>query len=99
MRNPILDDMARLMTDAAGVAQGMRREFEVSISGLLERWLAEQELPTRDEVEALRESVRQAAEHREQLEARIAALEAAASAPEAADDGQGLVADETDTAG
>ena len=76
MRNPILDDIAKLMTDAAGVAQGMRKEFETSMSGLLERWLADQEIPTREEVEALRESVRRLDEEREGLAARVAALEA-----------------------
>ena len=77
MRNPILDDIAKLMTDAAGVAQGMRKEVEVATTGLLERWLAEQNIPTGEEVAALRESVRLADEEREALAARVAALEAA----------------------
>ena len=77
MRNPILDDIAKLMTDAAGVAQGMRKEAQVAMTGLLERWLADQDIPTREEVEALRESVRRADEERESLAARVAALETA----------------------
>ncbi len=77
MRNPILDDIAKLMTDAAGVAQGMRKEVEVATTGLLERWLAEQNIPTGEEVAALRESVRLADEEREALAVRVAALEAA----------------------
>lgn len=83
MRNPILDDIAKLMTDAAGVAQGMRKEFETSMAGLLERWLADQEIPTREEVEALRESVRRLDEERESLAARIAVLEAELAATKA----------------
>ena len=77
MQNPILDDIAKLMTDAAGVAHGMRKEAEVAMTSLLERWLAEQNIATREEVDALRESVRVGAEERETLAARIAALEAA----------------------
>ena len=83
MRNPILDDIAKLMTDAAGVAQGMRKEFETSMAGLLERWLADQEIPTREEVEALRESVRRLDEERESVAARIAVLEAELAATRA----------------
>ena len=67
MRNPILDDIAKLMTDAAGVAQGMRKEAQVATTGLLERWLADQDIPTREDVEALRESVRRADEKRASL--------------------------------
>ena len=83
MRNPILDDIAKLMTDAAGVAQGMRKEVEVATTGLLERWLAEQNIPTGEEVAALRESVRLADEEREALAARVAALEAALAVKQA----------------
>ncbi len=77
MRNPILDDIAKLMTDAAGVAQGMRKEAQVATTGLLERWLADQDIPTREDVEALRESVRRADEERASLAARVGALETA----------------------
>ncbi len=84
MRNPILDDIAKLMTDAAGVTQGIRREVETALAGHLERWLAEQNFPTSEEMSALRESVRHAAEEREALAARIVALEAALDAARSA---------------
>jgi len=75
MQSPLPDDFARLMTDAAGVAQGMRKEAEQAMAGLLERWLAEQEIPSRDEVEALRETVCALHEKNAELEARVAKLE------------------------
>ena len=46
-RNPILDDMARLMTDAAGLAQGVRREAETVMRTQLERLLSTMDVVTR----------------------------------------------------
>lgn len=75
-RNPILDDMARLMTDAAGLAQGVRREAETVIRTQLERLISTMDVVTREEFEAVRDMAILAREENEKLEARLAALEA-----------------------
>ena len=74
-RNPILDDMARLMTDAAGMAQGMRREAETLAKTQIERLLSTMDVVTREEFEAVREMAILAREENEKLAARIAELE------------------------
>ncbi len=78
-RNKILDDLAQLMTNAAGVAQGMRVEAETAMKSLFERWLQESNLVTREEFDAVRDMAVKAREENERLEARIAALEAQGS--------------------
>ena len=79
-QGPLLDQFARLMTGAAGFAQGMQREAEHVFEARFERWLAGRDLPTRDEVEALRETVRRLDDEKGALETRVAALEAALAA-------------------
>ncbi len=79
-RNPILDDMARLMTDAAGLAQGVRREAETVMRTQLERLMSTMDVVTREEFEAVREMAILAREENERLEAKIAALEEKLSA-------------------
>jgi BMFP domain-containing protein YqiC len=74
--NRFFDDMARLMNDAAGVAQGVRREFETLFRAQAERWLADLNLVKREEFEAVRDMAKLAREESEDLKARIAALEA-----------------------
>lgn len=75
-RSPIFDEFAKLMTDAAGVAHGMRREAETVFKTQLERLLASMDVVTREEFEAVREMAVLAREENERLAARIAALEA-----------------------
>lgn len=75
--NRLLDDMARLMTDAAGAAQGVRREVETVMKTQAQRILAEMDVVTREEFEAVREMAIMAREENEKLAARIAALEEA----------------------
>jgi BMFP domain-containing protein YqiC len=74
--NRFFDDMARLMNDAAGVAQGVRREFEMLFRAQAERWLADLNLVKREEFEAVRDMAKLAREENEALKTRIAALEA-----------------------
>ena len=66
------------MTNAMGVAQGAREEAENAIRSWMDRWLADRDLVTREEFEAVREMARKAREENEALKARIEALEAAA---------------------
>jgi BMFP domain-containing protein YqiC len=71
------DEMARLMNDAAGVAQGVRREFDTLLRNQAERMLRDLDVVKREEFEAVKEMARLAREENEVLSARIAALEAA----------------------
>lgn len=76
--NRILDEFARLVTDAAGAAQGVRREVEAVVKSQFERLLRDMELVTREEFEAVREMAILAREENERLGQRLAALEAPA---------------------
>jgi len=76
--NRFLDEMARLMNDAAGVAQGVRREFDTLFRNQAERILRDLDVVQREEFEAAKEMARLAREENEALKARIAALEAKA---------------------
>ena len=78
--NRIFDEMARLMNDAAGVAQGVRREFDSLFRSQAERILRELDVVPREEFEAVKEMPRLAREENEALKTRIEALEAKASA-------------------
>jgi BMFP domain-containing protein YqiC len=74
--NRFLDDIARLVTDAAGAAQGVRREVETVVKGQIERILRDMDIAKREEVEVLRDMVVAAREESEQLAIRVKALEA-----------------------
>jgi BMFP domain-containing protein YqiC len=70
------DELAKLMTNAAGAAQGVRREIDTQIQAQMERVLGNMELVTRDEFEAVRAMAQKAREENETLHQRIVALEA-----------------------
>lgn len=76
-KNRLLDDLSQLMLNATGVAQGMRKEAETALRSHLERFLADNDLVTREEFEAVREMAVLAREENAALKARIEALEAA----------------------
>jgi BMFP domain-containing protein YqiC len=76
----ILDDLGRLMTDAAGVASGVRREIDSVVKSQIERLLRDVDVVTREEFEAVREMAVLAREENERLRARIEALEAGRNA-------------------
>lgn len=82
----IFDEMARLVNDAAGVAQGVRREAETVMKAQMERFLRDMDLVKREEFEAVKDMAAEARAENERLAARIAQLEAAlkANAPPAA---------------
>lgn len=73
--NRLFDELARLATDAAGAAQGVRREMETVVKGQIERFIQDMDVATREEVEVLREMVAAAREENERLQARVEALE------------------------
>jgi BMFP domain-containing protein YqiC len=70
------DEIARLMNDAAGVASGVRREFDTMVRNQADRVLRELDVVKREEFEAVKEMARLAREESEALKARVAALEA-----------------------
>lgn len=74
--NRIFDEFAKLMTDAAGAAQGMRKEVEQAFHAQAERWLNSLDLVKREEFEAVREMAIQARDENDALRARLDALEA-----------------------
>lgn len=74
--NRILDEFAKLMTDAAGAAQGVRREVETAFRGQAERILNSMDIVQREEFEAVREMALKARAENEKLAARVAELEA-----------------------
>jgi BMFP domain-containing protein YqiC len=64
------------MNDAAGVATGVKREFDTMFRTQAERWLRDLDLVKREEFEAVKDMARLAREENEALKVRIAALEA-----------------------
>jgi len=77
----LYDEFARLMNDAAGVAPGVRREFDSVIRTQAERILRDMDVVHREEFEAVKDVARLAREENEALKARIAALEAKLGTP------------------
>jgi len=75
-RGKLFDDISQLMTNAMGVAQGAKTEAETAFRGMFDRFLADRNLVTRDEFDAVRAMAQKAREENEALKARIAALEA-----------------------
>ena len=73
--NRILDEFAKMVTDAAGAAQGVRREFENLFRTQTERLLNSMDLVQREDFEAVREMAIKAREENVALLARIQALE------------------------
>ena len=74
--NRFLDEMARLMNDAAGVASGVRREVDTVFRNQADRILRDLDVVKREEFEAVKEMARLARVENEDLKARVAALEA-----------------------
>jgi BMFP domain-containing protein YqiC len=74
--NRLLDEFAKLMTDAAGVAQGIRREVETAMKSQAERFLSDMDVVQREEFEAVRDMAARAREENEALARRLEALEA-----------------------
>jgi BMFP domain-containing protein YqiC len=75
--NRFFDEVARLMNDAAGAAQGVRREVETLFRNQAERILRDLDVVKREDFEAVKDMARLAREENEALKTRVAALEAA----------------------
>ena len=79
--NRILDEFAKMMTDAAGAAQGVAREAETLVRSQAERLVQTMDLVSREEFDVVRDMALKAREENEDLKARIAALEASSDKP------------------
>jgi BMFP domain-containing protein YqiC len=74
--NRFFDEIGRLMNDAAGAAQGVKREVDTVVRNQAERILRDLDLVKREEFDAVKDMARLAREDNEVLKARIAVLEA-----------------------
>ncbi|MEO1014389.1 MAG: accessory factor UbiK family protein [Pseudomonadota bacterium] len=75
-QNQFLDQLARAVSDAAGAADGVRREAETVMRSQLQRLIADMELVTREEFEVVRDLAAAARKEADELRARLDALEA-----------------------
>lgn len=70
------DELAKLMTDAAGAAHGVRKEVETVVRAQAEKLLNEMDVVTREDFDAVKAMAQKARAENETLAARIARLEA-----------------------
>jgi len=73
--NPFLDQLAKLMTNAAGAAKGVRDEIGVLIKTQAERLVNDLDLVPREEFEAMKALALKSRRELEQMNARLARLE------------------------
>jgi BMFP domain-containing protein YqiC len=76
--NPLLDDIAGLLTGAMGAARTAGEEAKTAAQARVWAMIADMDLAGRDEVEALKALAISALEKVEALEQRVAELETAA---------------------
>jgi BMFP domain-containing protein YqiC len=81
--NRLLDEFAKLMTDAAGAVQGARREVETVMRAQAERILQGMDIVNREEFEAAKAMAAKAREENERMSELAASLEARVTALEA----------------
>lgn len=80
--NRLLDEVAKLMTDAAGAAQGVRQEAEGLMRAQAERILQSMDVVKREEFEAAKAMAEKARLENERLAGLVTALEARIAALE-----------------
>ena len=69
------DELAKLMSNAAGAAQGVRKEFDSIVRTQIERAMSGMDVVQREEFEAVRDMAARARQENERLSARLAELE------------------------
>ena len=72
----LFDDLAKVASGAVSTFGAVKEEVETRVKERVERMLAEMDLPTADEVAAVRAMAQKAREEQDGLLERIAALEA-----------------------
>ncbi len=78
------DEIGKLLTDAAGAADGVRKEVEGVVRTQAERVLSDLDVVQREEFEVVKAMAQRAREENELLKERIAALEAKSKTESAA---------------
>ena len=73
--NRFLDEFAKLMTDAAGLAQGVQKEAETAFRAQGERFLAKMDLVQREDFDVVRDMASRARSENEELKELLSALE------------------------
>jgi BMFP domain-containing protein YqiC len=73
----LFDNVGRMMNDAAGVADGVRREVENMVRAQAERFVMDMNLVKREDYDALRELVQNLSAEVRTLKAEVAALRGA----------------------
>lgn len=70
----IFDDLGKLMNEAAGVADGVRREVETAVKSQAQRFIADMDLVKREDFDALREMVQAQGDELDQLRKELHAF-------------------------
>jgi hypothetical protein len=74
--NRLFDDLAKVASGALGTLNGMRGEFETRVREQVERMLDRMNLVRREEFDAVQAMASKARQAQEELETRVALLEA-----------------------
>ena len=77
--NPLLDDLAKVASGALGTLQGVKGEVAARLRDQFERVLADLDLVTREEFDAVKAMAAVARSENEAMAARLEALEAQAT--------------------
>ena len=77
----LFDELGKLMNNAAGVADGVRREIETAVKSQLERMINDMDLVKREDYDALRELVMAQGAELKALTAEVEALKGKSSVP------------------
>jgi len=80
--NRLFDDFTRLVSDATGAAQGVRREVETAVKAQFERLIRDMDVATREELDVVRDMVLDLRRENDALKLRLAALEPHANTSE-----------------
>lgn len=75
-QNTVFDDIAKLMTGALGMAQGVGDEAKNFMRAQADRFVADMDLVSREEFEAVKDLAAAARAEADALRARLEALEA-----------------------
>ncbi len=70
----LFDNVGRMMNDAAGLADGVRREIETVVRAQAERFVMDMNLVKREDYDALRELVQTQSAELRALKAEVEAL-------------------------
>ena len=77
----LFDNVGRIMNDAAGMADGGRREVETMVRAQAERFIMDMDLVKREDYDALRELVQNQSAELRALKAEVAALKGTDASP------------------